>query len=46
MAIAHLIAIRRVKRRRTAIVGQLPLTALMIGYTQFGLWLLSAPAIG
>jgi hypothetical protein len=46
VAIAHLIALRRVKRRRTAIIGQLPMTALMIGYTLFGLWLLSAPAIG
>ena len=46
VAIAHLIALRRVERRRTAIIGQLPMTALMIGYTQFGLWLLSAPAIG
>jgi hypothetical protein len=46
VAIAHLIALRRVGRRRTAIIGQLPMTALMIGYTQFGLWLLSAPAIG
>jgi hypothetical protein len=46
VAIAHLIALRRVPRRRTAIIGQLPMTALMIAYTQFGLWLLSAPAIG
>ena len=46
VAIAHLIAIRRVGRRSTAIVGQLPMTTLMIGYTLFGLWLLSAPAIG
>ena len=46
VAIAHLIAIRRIGRRRTAMVGQLPMTALMIGYTLFGLWLLSAPAIG
>ena len=46
VAIAHLIALRRVKRRRSAIIGQLPMTAVMIGYTQFGLWLLSAPAIG
>jgi hypothetical protein len=46
VAIAHLIALRRVKRRRSAIIGQLPMTALMIGYTQFGLWLLSVPAIG
>jgi hypothetical protein len=46
VSIAHLIAIRRVDRRRTAIIGQLPMTTLMIGYTLFGLWLLSAPAIG
>jgi hypothetical protein len=46
VAIAHLIALRRAKRRRTAVIGQLPMTALMIGYTLFGLWLLSAPAIG
>jgi hypothetical protein len=46
MAIAHLIALRRVGHRRTAIVSQLPMTILMIAYTQFGLWLLSAPAIG
>jgi hypothetical protein len=46
LAIAHLIALRRAKRRRTAVIGQLPMTALMIGYTLFGLWLLSAPAIG
>ena len=46
VSIAHLIALRRVGDRRTAIVSQIPLTALMIGYTQFGLWLLSAPAIG
>jgi hypothetical protein len=46
VAIAHLIALRRIGRRRSAIIGQLPMTALMIGYTLFGLWLLSAPAIG
>jgi hypothetical protein len=46
VSIAHLIATRRVGHRRTAIVSQIPMTVLMIGYTQFGLWLLSAPAIG
>ena len=29
--------------RRAAIVSEVPLTALMIGYTVFGLWLLSTP---
>ena len=46
VSIAHLIMLRRVGRQRTAIIGQIPMTVLMIGYTQFGLWLLSAPAIG
>jgi hypothetical protein len=46
VAIAHLIALRRIGRRRSALIGQLPMTALMIAYTLFGLWLLSAPAIG
>jgi hypothetical protein len=46
VSISHLIAIRRAGDRRTAIVSQIPMTVLMIGYTQFGLWLLSAPAVG
>jgi hypothetical protein len=46
VTIAHLIALGRARRRRSAIISQLPMTILMIGYTQFGLWLLSAPAIG
>lgn len=46
VAIAHLIAIRQTGRRRTAIVSQVPMIALMIAYTLFGLWLLSAPAAG
>jgi hypothetical protein len=45
IAAAHGIALARNKRRGTAILGQVPLTALMIAYTLFGLWLLSTPAI-
>jgi hypothetical protein len=46
IATAHGIALGRRDRRGTAIASQIPLTALMIAYTLFGLWLLSTPAIG
>ena len=46
IATAHGIALIRSETRGTAILGQIPLTVLMIAYTLFGLWLLSAPAIG
>ena len=41
--IAHLLALRRHARPGAALASQLPMTALMIGYTVFGLWLLSTP---
>jgi hypothetical protein len=44
--VAHLIGVRRLGDRRMVILSQIPMTILMIAYTQFGLWLLSAPAIG
>jgi hypothetical protein len=46
IATAHGIALARAKDAGTGILGQIPLTVLMIAYTLFGLWLLSAPAIG
>jgi hypothetical protein len=46
IATAHGIALARSNSRRTAILGQIPLTLLMIAYTLFGLWLISTPAIG
>ena len=30
-------------RHRRAVLSQLPLAVLMVGYTVFGLWLLSTP---
>ncbi len=45
VAIAHIIALRYSSIPRTVITSQLPATALMIGYTLFGLWLLSSPAV-
>ncbi len=44
--VAHLITLRQAENRRTAIAGQAPLAILMVAYTLFGLWLLSAPAAG
>jgi hypothetical protein len=44
--VAHHISLRLADRRRTVVLGQLPLAALMVAYTLFGLWLLSTPAAG
>jgi hypothetical protein len=43
---AHLTALSETDDRRIAIVSEVPLVALMVGYTLFGLWLLSTPQIG
>ncbi len=44
--IAHGLAARLYADARAAALSQLPLTLLMIGYTVFGLWLLSTPTAG
>ncbi len=44
--IAHGLAYRLHPTARQAALSQLPLTVLMIGYTVFGLWLLSTPTAG
>jgi hypothetical protein len=41
--VAHSIALRRFGSRTAAVRSQLPLAVLMVGYTTFGLWLLSTP---
>jgi hypothetical protein len=41
--VAHSIALGRFGSRTAAVRSQLPLAALMVGYTTFGLWLLSTP---
>ncbi|MGD9912765.1 MAG: hypothetical protein AB7S80_01700 [Rhizobiaceae bacterium] len=41
--VAHAQAQRLHADRRAVALSQLPLTALMVGYTVFGLWLLSTP---
>lgn len=40
---AHMMAYRLHPAGRVATLSQLPLTLLMVGYTVFGLWLLSTP---
>ena len=43
VVVLHALAGEPREGRMAAIRGELPLTALMIGYTLFGLWLLSTP---
>ena len=43
VAIAHVQALRLAGEERRAAVAELPLAALMVGYTVLGLWLLSTP---
>jgi hypothetical protein len=44
--LAHEIACRAIGDYRTAVLSQLPLAAVMVAYTLFGLWLLSTPVAG
>ena len=46
VTIAHALALRVAGRPAATALSQLPMLALMIGYTMFGLWLLSAPTAG
>jgi hypothetical protein len=46
LAIAHMIAVERYGATRAAFLSQIPLAALMVAYTLFGLWLLAAPSAG
>lgn len=46
LAIAHMAAVERYGATRAAFLSQVPLAALMVAYTLFGLWLLAAPAAG
>ena len=43
---AHRIALTLTEDRGKAVVSEIPLALLMVGYTVFGLWLLSTPQIG
>ncbi len=41
--LAHVLAYRLTGNARRAAISQIPLAILMVGYTLFGLWLLSSP---
>ena len=45
IAAAHLLALRDGADVRSALLGQTPLALAMVGYTLFGLWLLSTPSV-
>jgi hypothetical protein len=44
--IAHVVAMRVFKNRKAALVSQLPMVALMVGYTMVSLWILAQPIVG
>jgi hypothetical protein len=44
--LAHQLARRSIADGHALVLSQLPLAALMVGYTLFGLWLLSTPVTG
>jgi hypothetical protein len=44
--LAHELARRSMPGKRALVLSQLPLATVMVGYTLFGLWLLSTPAAG
>lgn len=46
VAVAHCLALRDAASPRQAVLSQMPMTVLMVGYTLFGLWLLSTPVVG
>ena len=45
IVMAHVIALKLFGNPRQAVISQIPLAALMVFYTGFGLWLLSTPRI-
>jgi hypothetical protein len=46
VVLAHELARRAIADSRAVVLSQLPLAAVMVAYTLFGLWLLSTPAAG
>ncbi len=46
IVIAHVVALRICPQRSAAVRSQIALALFMVGYTVFGLWLLSTPSIG
>ncbi len=46
VGVSHLLAIGQLESLGQAVLSQAPMTALMIAYTLFGLWLLATPVVG
>ena len=44
--LAHVVAMKMFETRRTALVSQLPMIALMIAYTMLSLWIFAQPIVG
>jgi hypothetical protein len=45
VCLSHVTALRVFSSRRTALVSQIPMVLLMIGYTMISLWILSQPIV-
>jgi hypothetical protein len=43
--LAHVVAMRTFRSRRAALVSQIPMLLLMVGYTMCSLWILSQPIV-
>ena len=43
--LAHATAFHMLKERRRALLSQIPMIALMVGYTSFSLWILAQPIV-
>jgi hypothetical protein len=46
VVLAHRLSLRLYADESKAVISQVPLAVLMVGYTLFGLWLLSTPSAG
>lgn len=44
--LAHVVALRCFGSRRAALMSQIPMVALMVGYTMVSLWILAQPIVG
>ena len=46
VSLAHVAALRLFENRRAALVSQIPMTLLMVGYTTLSLWIFAQPIVG
>jgi len=43
--LAHVMALRTFKDTRAALLSQIPMLLLMVGYTMLSLWILAQPVV-